>query len=191
MDQKKTGAFIKQKRIEAGLTQQEIAERLGVGNKTVSRWETGVYMPDISLLAPLADLLGVEVSELLNAEERYDTDRMQEVPERLADKKAEKPVRSRSFFIILILMVVSVLCFADVAYGYFSTSLNWNITGGYFDPKGLIFRYVFGFVEGGNAAGIMLTRMFRIFIIFLLITIALVSLMVVVSTLEKRRFRRT
>ncbi len=65
MDQKKIGQFIAQLRQERGLTQAALGERLGVTNKTVSRWENGNYMPDVSLLTPLAQALGVGVNELL------------------------------------------------------------------------------------------------------------------------------
>lgn len=52
MDQAKVGKFIAQLRKEQGLTQEALGERLGVTNKTVSRWENGNYMPDIELLIP-------------------------------------------------------------------------------------------------------------------------------------------
>lgn len=68
MDQKKIGQFIAMLRQEKGLTQAELGERLGVTNKTVSRWENGNYMPDISLLPQLAGELGVGVNELLSSQ---------------------------------------------------------------------------------------------------------------------------
>lgn len=68
MDQKKIGAFIAQLRQERGLTQSALGDKLGVTNKTVSRWENGNYMPDVSLLQPLSDALGVGVNELLAGE---------------------------------------------------------------------------------------------------------------------------
>lgn len=68
MDQQRIGRFIAQLRQERGLTQAELGERLGVTNKTVSRWENGNYMPDVSLLQPLCGALGVGVGELLAGE---------------------------------------------------------------------------------------------------------------------------
>lgn len=67
-DQHSTGKFIAKLRREKGLTQTELGERLGVGNKTVSRWERGNYMPDLALIPELATELGVSVSELFAAE---------------------------------------------------------------------------------------------------------------------------
>ena len=55
MDTKKIGAFLKQCRKENNLTQEQLAEKFGVSARTVSRWETGSNMPDISILIELAD----------------------------------------------------------------------------------------------------------------------------------------
>lgn len=68
MDQAKIGKFIAAMRKDRGLTQEALGERLGVTNKTVSRWETGAYMPDVGKLQDLAALLGVSVNELLSGE---------------------------------------------------------------------------------------------------------------------------
>ena len=68
MDQEKTGKFIARMRREKEMTQAQLGERLGVTNKTVSRWETGKYMPDISTLSDLSRELGITVNELLSGE---------------------------------------------------------------------------------------------------------------------------
>lgn len=65
MDQGKIGQFIAGLRKERGMTQEALGELLGVSQRTVSRWETGRNMPDIGLLTPLSEALGVTVSELL------------------------------------------------------------------------------------------------------------------------------
>lgn len=82
MDQEKVGKFMGELRRERGLTQEELGEKLGVTNKTVSRWETGKYMPDIDKLLELAGLLGVSVNELLSGERL-------ETREKLAEKADE------------------------------------------------------------------------------------------------------
>ena len=69
MDLNKISNFIKIKRKELGITQDELAEKLFVTEKTISRWETGRGTPDISLLLPLSKELNIDVSELLNGEE--------------------------------------------------------------------------------------------------------------------------
>ncbi len=63
-----TGATIKALREGKKLTQAELAERIGVSSKTVSKWETAKGLPDISLLQPLAQALGISVIELMNGE---------------------------------------------------------------------------------------------------------------------------
>ncbi len=68
MDQEKIGRFIANCRKECNLTQEQVAEKLGVSNKTVSRWENGNGFPDVSLLQPLCDLLNISVNELLLGE---------------------------------------------------------------------------------------------------------------------------
>lgn len=62
------GRFIAQMRKARGLTQRELADRLGVTDKAVSKWERGLSCPDVTLLAPLAALLGVTADELLSGE---------------------------------------------------------------------------------------------------------------------------
>lgn len=68
MDQIKTGKFIASLRKEKNLTQEELGRKLGVSNKTVSRWENGNYMPDIETLRLLAKEFSVSMEELLDGE---------------------------------------------------------------------------------------------------------------------------
>lgn len=64
-----TGSTIKQLRETRNLTQAELAKRIGISSKTVSKWETAKGLPDISLLQPLAQALGISVIELMNGEQ--------------------------------------------------------------------------------------------------------------------------
>ena len=73
MDAKVTGCFIAQLRKELGLTQKELAEKLEVTYKAISRWETGKGLPDTSLLKPLAEIFGVSVGELLSGKRMDDS----------------------------------------------------------------------------------------------------------------------
>ena len=73
MDAKITGCFIAQLRKELGLTQKELAEKLEVTDKAISRWETGKGLPDTSLLKPLAEIFGVSVGELLSGKRMDDS----------------------------------------------------------------------------------------------------------------------
>ena len=65
IDKVKFGAFVAVLRKERGMTQKELAERLCISDKAVSKWETGNSIPDVTMLIPLAELLGVTVTELL------------------------------------------------------------------------------------------------------------------------------
>ena len=68
MDQRKIGIFMAQLRKQKGWTQMQLAELLGVTNKTVSRWETGHYMPDLATLPLLCQLLEISINEFLAGE---------------------------------------------------------------------------------------------------------------------------
>ena len=68
MDQIKMGKFIAALRKEKGLTQEKLGEKLGVTNKTVSRWENGNYMPDVEMLSLLSEEFGVSINELISGE---------------------------------------------------------------------------------------------------------------------------
>lgn len=72
MDQIKIGSFIKELRKEKGLTQEELAERLCVSRRTVSRWETGSNLPDLDILIEMADFYELELRELLDGERKGD-----------------------------------------------------------------------------------------------------------------------
>lgn len=70
MNQEATGKFIALKRKEKNLTQEQLAERLGISNKTVSKWECGKCMPDYNIIEPLCRELDITVSELMTGVER-------------------------------------------------------------------------------------------------------------------------
>ena len=72
MDQVKIGKLITKLRKDKNMTQEELAEKLSVSNRSVSRWETGKNMPDMSLLIPISEILGITVTELLSGEIKED-----------------------------------------------------------------------------------------------------------------------
>ncbi len=72
MNQMLIGSFLAKKRKEKNITQAALAERLGVSNKTISKWETGKCMPDYSVIEPLCKELDITVAELLDGEEKAD-----------------------------------------------------------------------------------------------------------------------
>ena len=68
MDQLKIGKFIAECRKQKQLTQLQLADKLGITDKAISKWERGIAMPDTSIMLELCDILGISVNELLNGE---------------------------------------------------------------------------------------------------------------------------
>ena len=87
MDQTKVGGFLKELRKEKGITQEQFAEALGVSGRTVSRWETGNNMPDISILVDIADFYDVSIPEIINGERKSEI--MEEQERKVADSMAD------------------------------------------------------------------------------------------------------
>ena len=120
MDSKKVGAFIAANRKKKGLTQEQLGEKLGVSNKTISRWENGNYMPDLSLLEPLSKELGISLNELLAGEEIVKEKVIEYSEQNListidyTDKKIKNEHKKVSAFIMGIGILVCVCSFIVV-----------------------------------------------------------------------------
>lgn len=100
MDQQKIGRFLRQLRQESGLTQEQLAEQLGVNPRTVSRWETARTMPDFALLVELGRRYGVTADELLDGGRcAQSTEKEEEkAMEKIADyTRQEKQTLTRRF----------------------------------------------------------------------------------------------
>lgn len=70
MDQEKIGKFLKELRKQKGLTQEQLAEKFNVSNRTISRWENGNNMPDLDILIEISDYYEVDLREILNGERK-------------------------------------------------------------------------------------------------------------------------
>lgn len=126
MNQEKIGKFIAQKRKEKGLKQSDISVKLGVSDRSVSNWERGKNMPDLSLLEPLSKLLDISINELLMGEDiREDNNEnyKQLVINTInySKNKMDKLVKKISFFII---MLGLILTFVSTA--IFKDNLDWS-----------------------------------------------------------------
>lgn len=88
MDQVKTGKFIASLRRQANLTQEKLGEKIGVTNKTISRWENGNYLPDIEMLQLLSKEFDVSINELLSGEKIPDEEFRQKADEKLLLSKS-------------------------------------------------------------------------------------------------------
>ena len=114
MDLDKIGKFIALNRKNKGLTQEQLAEKLGVTNKTISRWETGKYMPDLSLLKPLSEELGITLNELLSGE-KIKEEKIVENTERnilntidYSSKKVENEHKKISIILMILGAIISI-----------------------------------------------------------------------------------
>ena len=87
MDQQKIGDFLKKKRKEKGLTQEQLAEHFYVSSRTVSRWETGSNLPDIVTLVNLAEFYDVDIREIIDGEGK--SDKMEDITKETVKKVAE------------------------------------------------------------------------------------------------------
>ena len=117
MDQIKTGAFLKELRREKGITQEQLAEELGVSGRTISRWETGSNMPDISLLVEIAGFFDVSIPEIIKGERKSEEmkEEEKEIAETMSDyaktekEKLVKSIRNMSIIGLIALIVYMVM----------------------------------------------------------------------------------
>lgn len=95
MDLVKIGKFLQELRKEHGLTQEQLAEQMGVARRTVSRWETGSNMPDMDILIDLSDLYAVDLREILSGERKSEQmdQEMKETVFQVADYSNEEKAR--------------------------------------------------------------------------------------------------
>ncbi len=101
MDQQQIGRFIQEQRKAHGMTQQDLADRLGVTNKAVSKWELGRSMPDVSLFEPLCRELGISIPELLSGHRIDAEDRQRATEELLMESISMRKLICLSVFLQL------------------------------------------------------------------------------------------
>ncbi len=106
MEQNAIGKFIAACRNEKGLTQMQLAEKLNITNRAVSKWETGKCMPDASLMLNLCDILGITVNELLSGERITMEDYQKKAEENLVELQAKKDKAQRGYNSILKILIV-------------------------------------------------------------------------------------
>ncbi len=115
MDQKKTGSFLRELRKEKQLTQEQLAERFGVTNRSVSRWETGSNMPDLSILVELADFYDVDIRDIIDGERKgedmnkEEKERLQLVADYAETEKNTLLMRLRIFSIVGLISLIAGL----------------------------------------------------------------------------------
>ena len=119
MQQEKIGKFIAEKRKQKGLTQFQLAEKLSITDRAVSKWETGRSMPDSSIMLLLCEVLDMEVNELLNGEEIKDNDFDKKQKDLILELVKEKENSDKKLlaveFAVGILSVIVLLGFTFIA----------------------------------------------------------------------------
>ena len=115
MDQKKFGSFLRELRKEKQLTQEQLAERFGVTSRSVSRWETGSNMPDLSILVELADFYDVDIRDIIDGERKgedmnkEEKERLQLVADYAETEKNTLLMRLRIFSIVGLISLIAGL----------------------------------------------------------------------------------
>lgn len=109
MNQIKTGKFIAQLRKEKKYTQAELADILGISNKTVSKWERGAGLPEVSLMLPLCDALGINVNELLTGERLTDSDYQKKAEENIMELVKEKEESKKKIILSVVVCVITLI----------------------------------------------------------------------------------
>ena len=114
MNQYVTGAVIKELREKNNVTQLQLADKLGVSDKTISKWETGKSMPDYSLINPLCEALDVTVSELLEGQASYNSMNEKQLIDLLRRIQQLENQKFMLYGIIMISMGVSMQALSHV-----------------------------------------------------------------------------
>ena len=122
MDQVKIGKFIADCRKKKNLTQMQLAEKLGITDKAISKWERGIAMPDSSIMLELCDILGISVNELLSGEEIKMENYNKEMENKLLEMVEEKERNDKQLLALEVVIGVlsSLVLFIPVFIGSFA-----------------------------------------------------------------------
>lgn len=155
----KTAELIRKKRLEKGLTQEELAQRLFVSTKTISRWENGINLPEISILSKVAYELDLSVAELIDGD-----------LEKPSPNESKKP---NGYNLNIFLLVLSSLILIDLSYGFFKSLIYWVVNNKTLHVFGIIYKLFFSNKVITNYDGITITKLLYLYIIGLVLFIIL------------------
>ena len=129
MDQVKVGKFIAECRKKQGMTQNQLAEKLSITDRAVSKWETGKAMPDSSIMLELCDALEITVNDLLNGErvsvENYNKKMERQLLEVIAEKEISDKWVLRLITILCVLAPILEILLFQVPYWYSPDKATW------------------------------------------------------------------
>ena len=114
MNQVKIGKFIQETRKEQSLTQRELAEKLNISDKTVSKWERGSGLPEVGLMLPLCEVLKISVNELLSGERLDEKLYHKRAEENIMDLLKEKAEAKKKLILTALIVFITVLAAATL-----------------------------------------------------------------------------
>lgn len=109
MDQIKIGKFIAQMRKKCNLTQRQLAEQLCISDKTVSKWECGKGLPEVSLMLPLCECLGISVNELLTGQQLDDSEYKSKAEDNIMKLMNERQENKKKMLLGIAVMFVTLI----------------------------------------------------------------------------------
>ncbi len=146
MNQKHIGAFLKELRLEHDWTQTQLADKIGVSNRSVSRWENGSTMPDLSLLILLSELYGISVDEILDGERNSDEMIDNKAMSKVADYNARiNERRDRRMTVLFALAFVMFVGYCIIEANGLADTAPWSNVA----------EVCLGFVAGILACGVL------------------------------------
>lgn len=116
MNQEKIGKFISEKRKEKKLTQEQLADKLGVSINAVSKWERGICLMDMSLLKPLSKILDVNVVDILSGEKVSSNQMIERYEESIENIVKLNEIKSKSFGVYGMLIIYAMLILYKIFY---------------------------------------------------------------------------
>ncbi len=124
MNQILTGKFIADERKKKGYTQTALAKKLGISNRTISKWETGNGFPDVSLLLPLCEELDISVNELLSGEKLKNEDYEKRAEENMINiiRKSTKASKEERIISAVLTVSIMIVCVTGCILGKIFTS---------------------------------------------------------------------
>ena len=138
MDQVKIGKFISESRRKKNITQKEMAEKLGVTDKTISRWENGHYLPDISLWKELCEILDIGILDLMNGEKKERNKKEMEDSILNTIKTNDKKVKNMKKRTIIIILASILIIIGTIIAAIYEINNNKKQT---YEPISFISRY--------------------------------------------------
>lgn len=157
MNQVKLEKFIAKLRKDAGLTQEAFGKELGVTNKTVSRWETGLYMPPTDILLKISQMFNISVNEILNGERINEVENLDTLENHFPEESFEldqknQPKRNAIRAIISIFVIIAIFCVEKLLTDYGTNLMHREFLGYFYWINMIFIQPIFCFIIGSIIA---------------------------------------